>query len=269
MTSAFERIRVNEAIRARSGPEWNWRSGYLPDYDIWLPFEGEGTIECEGVSHTVARGDCFFLRKGSFYIADQKQDSQLRCLGIHFDFLDENGNVTEPEELPAFHVHLTNTNFVVALAERTVDAWRRDNPGQRNPEALHIWGSALFEEIMTQHASEQQSGVWRGRRILIERICSAAVATPDRIPSLPQMADQMGVSRWQFCRIFKQHMGVTPQDYIIHAKTDAAKSLLETTNLSAKQIAAQLGYSDASHFNKHFKRHVGYTPIEYRKRTRP
>jgi AraC-like DNA-binding protein len=261
-------IRMNQAIRGRSGPDWNWRSGTLDDYDIFLPFEGEGTIEGDGFSHSVVKGDCFLLRKGVSYTAIQKEGSHLKCLGMHFDFLGEDGAVIEPETIPPFHRSLTNADFVIALADRAVDAWRRDNPIQRDLQALQIWGEALFDEIIKQDRAIQETGLTHAQRVAIERMCAEFSTTLENTPSIEQLADQMGCSRWQFCRIFKRHTGETPQTHLLKVKIDAAKSLLEMSNLRATQIAARLGYSDASHFNKHFRRHTGFTPIEYRTRMR-
>ena len=158
-------IRMNLAIRGRSGPDWNWRSGTLDDYDILLPFEGEGTLEGDGVSHSVVKGDCFLLRKGASYTASQKEGSHLKCLGMHFDFLGEDGAVIEPETIPPFHRSLTNADFVIALADRAVDAWRRDNPIQRNLQALQIWGQALFDEIIKQDRAIQEPGLKHVQRV--------------------------------------------------------------------------------------------------------
>ncbi len=49
-------------------------------------------------------------------------------------------------------------------------------------------------------------------------------------------------------------------------RTDYAKRLLSTTNLTILEISYKLGYSSISHFSKLFKQEVGLTPSEYRER---
>ena len=54
--------------------------------------------------------------------------------------------------------------------------------------------------------------------------------------------------------------------YMKEIRTDYAKRLLSTTNLTILEISYKLGYSSISHFSKLFKQEVGLTPSEYRER---
>lgn len=49
-------------------------------------------------------------------------------------------------------------------------------------------------------------------------------------------------------------------------RTDYAKRLLSTTNLTILEISYKLGYSSIIHFSKLFKQEIGLTPSEYRER---
>jgi YesN/AraC family two-component response regulator len=44
-----------------------------------------------------------------------------------------------------------------------------------------------------------------------------------------------------------------------------AKSLLQNTSLSAKEIAFRLGFSDEHYFSNFFKKRTGMRPVEYKK----
>ncbi len=73
------------------------------------------------------------------------------------------------------------------------------------------------------------------------------------------------VSRPYLSTKFKQEAGMTLTDFILQAKTDEAKRLLEHTNKSLPSIGAYLGFSSQSHFTKVFGKYAGCTPAEYRK----
>jgi transcriptional regulator GlxA family with amidase domain len=64
--------------------------------------------------------------------------------------------------------------------------------------------------------------------------------------------------------VFKIETGLTPSEYLARLRMDKARQLLKTTFLSIKQIMAAVGYNSKSYFAKHFKRHCGVTPSEYR-----
>jgi transcriptional regulator GlxA family with amidase domain len=60
------------------------------------------------------------------------------------------------------------------------------------------------------------------------------------------------------------HVNMTPAQYLKSVRVSQAKELLETTLLSVKEIRAQLGISDESHFVRDFKKAYGLAPLQYR-----
>jgi AraC family transcriptional regulator len=83
-------------------------------------------------------------------------------------------------------------------------------------------------------------------------------------PSLMQMAEIVQMSPYYFSRLFKQSTGLTPHQYLLKCRTEQAKRLLRTTNLSIAAIATQIGFVDQSHLARHFKRYVGMPPSQFR-----
>ncbi|MFB5760776.1 response regulator transcription factor [Paenibacillus medicaginis] len=72
-----------------------------------------------------------------------------------------------------------------------------------------------------------------------------------------------------FCKLFKQHKGVTFTDYMTSVRMREAVRLLEHTTLRITEIADRLGFTDAAYFSNTFKREAGTSPSEYRKRLHP
>ncbi|MEI7063237.1 AraC family transcriptional regulator [Dickeya chrysanthemi] len=85
---------------------------------------------------------------------------------------------------------------------------------------------------------------------------------PEQDTSLLQLAEITGLSPWHFLRQFKSVVGMTPHAYLIQARLRQARSLL-ITGISLSDTASQCGFSDQSHFNRHFKRAMGITPGEF------
>jgi transcriptional regulator GlxA family with amidase domain len=77
---------------------------------------------------------------------------------------------------------------------------------------------------------------------------------------------QVNLSRSGLYRIFKAEMKTSPARYAKVKRMEAAASLLETTYLSVKEIASQVGFHDQSHFVRDFRKQYGHTPTEYRNR---
>lgn len=82
--------------------------------------------------------------------------------------------------------------------------------------------------------------------------------------ALPTLARDCGVSYATFRRQFAAVTGMSPGQYRLRSRLQRAAGLLTTRPV--KQVAAQLGYSDAFTFSTQFKRTLGVTPRAYRAR---
>ncbi|MDJ0595352.1 MAG: AraC family transcriptional regulator [Pleurocapsa sp. MO_226.B13] len=80
---------------------------------------------------------------------------------------------------------------------------------------------------------------------------------------LDDFAQITNISPYYFCRLFKKSTGITPYQYLIKCRIDRAKILLRQEKLSITDIALEVGFSNQSHFTKHFKRLVGVTPKKF------
>jgi AraC family transcriptional regulator len=83
--------------------------------------------------------------------------------------------------------------------------------------------------------------------------------------ALDSLALIAGLSTYHFLRMFKQSVGKTPLQYIIHCRMEKAKQLLALTSLSVTEIALEVGYESPNHFIGLFRRITGTTPATYRK----
>ena len=84
--------------------------------------------------------------------------------------------------------------------------------------------------------------------------------------SLGEFAQSVNLSVWRLCHIFKSDVGMPPIRYLRLLRMERAKDLLESSFLSVKEIAYQVGLNDESHFVRDFKSTYGYSPALYRTR---
>ena len=80
------------------------------------------------------------------------------------------------------------------------------------------------------------------------------------------LANVMKLSENQFRRKFKQEFGVTPQQFLLRARLQAAGHLLRSGTQPIAIIASESGFSDQSYFTRQFKQFFGETPLQYRRR---
>ena len=87
----------------------------------------------------------------------------------------------------------------------------------------------------------------------------------DGLPSVKYFADKVFLSPNYFGDLIKKETGKSAQEYIQTRMIDLAKEMIAGTEKTVSQIAYELGFQYSQHFNRIFKKNVGYTPGEYRK----
>lgn len=85
---------------------------------------------------------------------------------------------------------------------------------------------------------------------------------------IPSLAEMCGISVRQFERKFKEHLKTPPQQYIIKMRVHAACDELRRTKKPIGDIAIDLGFYDQAAFSRQFRKHMGMTPLYYRKEYR-
>lgn len=78
------------------------------------------------------------------------------------------------------------------------------------------------------------------------------------------LAAEANMSVTGFHRWFKQHVGTTPQQWVIQQRVARARQLLEATDAGVEVVASHAGFGTATNMRQHFKRIVGTTPTSYR-----
>jgi LacI family transcriptional regulator len=76
----------------------------------------------------------------------------------------------------------------------------------------------------------------------------------------------VGRSRSTLERRFREHLGCTLHEYIHRHRIERVKRLLLETNYPGARIAEMLGFSTSTYFTAVFRKHVGVTPGEFRRR---
>jgi transcriptional regulator GlxA family with amidase domain len=92
---------------------------------------------------------------------------------------------------------------------------------------------------------------------------------PDEDHAVERLAARVAMSPRHFARVFRDEVGCTPAAYVETVRVEVARRLLETTGLSAADVARAAGFGTPETLRRAFARRVGTSPIEYRDRFRP
>lgn len=82
--------------------------------------------------------------------------------------------------------------------------------------------------------------------------------------TLDSLAKSISVNKNYLCTIFRQQKGVSPMQYLIQLRMEAAAKRFRETDESVSAVARYVGYKDPLHFSKAFRAHFGVSPSQYR-----
>ncbi len=132
-----------------------------------------------------------------------------------------------------------------------------------------IWASKYFE-IERNRDSQSLFMIFEGSKVHHDE---AMLTAQEHIESsfkekisIDQLADLVHMSRRTFQRRFQKATHLTIKEYIQKLRIEAAKKLLEETNLTVNEVMYESGYNDTKAFRYVFKKVTGVSPLVYRKK---
>lgn len=90
----------------------------------------------------------------------------------------------------------------------------------------------------------------------------------DNMMSVAMIADEVGLSVNYVRSIFKNAENETLSTYITRMRIESICTQLSQTDLSIQEISLQMGFTNKTYFYSFFKKHVGMTPMQYKKEKR-
>ena len=134
-----------------------------------------------------------------------------------------------------------------------------------DPDALAM---RLVEAVLVACGGEPTSTRAPSRRDRdhVAAALDAIEASPDESWALADLAELVGASPFHFARAFRAITGTTPHRYVVSARLRRAAALLLETRRRISEIALDVGFGDLSNFVHTFRREMGVTPREFRRR---
>lgn len=126
---------------------------------------------------------------------------------------------------------------------------------------------AAFYEIIALHMSGKSSEL-KPAAATAERIADFIKKNYHHQLRISEIAEKFHYTRNHLFALFKKEYGMSPQDYLLNYRLEKAKLLLSNQRhkLIIKEISDAVGFEDPLYFSRLFRKRVGMSPTEYKKR---
>ena len=157
-----------------------------------------------------------------------------------------------------FLIQNINPYYVEKLMREAVDCY------ESIPMLTALLKSKIYEllSLISKNDYSDRDRIYKSIHPAIEYINK----NPFDCVSIEEYAKMCNLSCGGFRRVFKQYIGISPREYIINLKINAAKKLLEESDMSIKAIAETLNFESTEYFCRLFKLKNNLSPTEFRKK---
>lgn len=236
---------------------------------------GKGKHRIEGKVYEVREGDLILINAGEYHQALAGDGGPIVEFYVGVTDVRINGqefnHLPAPEGCPVLHtsgdLRLKLSRLCIYM-EAEKDMCRLGRYFMMKTYAIQM--ILLFlraqEEPPKARAVGQNSFESVNRKYMVEKITDYFETHYAEKISLEQIAGNMYLSPFYVSKLFKAETGDTLIHFLIEIRMEKAKELLlNEPDLSIQEVAARVGYEDAYHFSKLFKKKFGVAPSAVRK----
>jgi AraC-like DNA-binding protein len=229
-------------------------------YKIHYIHSGKGVFRAGGQTYFLSRGQGFLICPDmlAFYRADDLDPWSYSWVAF-------NGMQVE-YYLKRSHLSQTNPIFFSDQEEHIQNCFLemfRANEQELNKElrmlgALYSFLSVVLDASPVSENNSDAKGHYVGKALeFIEMNYARSISVED-------IACDLRLSRKYVSKLFKESVGLSPQQYIVQYRMTRACTLLKDSQLAISEVAVSVGYADALLFSRMFRRVKGVSPSQFR-----
>lgn len=209
--------------------------------------EGRGMLCVNGKKMPLEAGVVSAMKAGDIYLFSQGEQSRLCLISLFF-----NGD----DEMPAASYMKNMQRFQRDFS----DIVQEYKSGQVFSEIrLNYMLAMLLIDLYRYENTEKSNHVAQEVRSYIDSNLGRPLKNSDIANSLGYNTDYLAAK-------IKKELGRSLHQYIIHAKLLKAAELLESSEKTITEIAEETGFKDVGHFSKLFRKKMGFSPSQLRKK---
>ncbi len=161
-------------------------------------------------------------------------------------------------------------NYMIGIVVEFSKRW--EDAVKDNYSVLSLIMQASSEKdlyrISKQFVNEAIDSIYKSQKQKVNSIIEVAdeyiEKNYNQSISLESVAKEVNLSSYYFSRFYKEETGINFSDKLSNVRIAKAKELLAKEDLSIKDVAFRVGFTDPNYFSKTFKKMTGLTASEYR-----
>lgn len=248
---------------------------YHDTYEIYFQIEGKRYICFNGMRQLLQRGDLFFAPPFIPHKTEGYNGEYYKRYAVNFSVDDlqpmfsENEINTVMNNLTIGIIHLNDeqTAVVYDYLQKIDDYHIRYSSVARKMEFMTLF---MLLDYLNRLAESQMSyiGISKSHKEISKPIAGAVEYIKNNYNTeitLDFISDYVGLSKSQFCNVFKSTTGITFITYLNNYRVSKAHLMISRTNTPLHKIANDTGFYSTEHMTRSFQKLYGMSPSQWRR----
>lgn len=216
--------------------------------------KGAGYLHTNGEEFYIPSDSVYFLHKGSTheYFPDKNDPWHKICFVVDGPFMEY-----------LFNLYCLDKVHFIPDAKELKSYFESFLALDRSMPRFHEKASVIFHsflEACSAHMAGKEEKIPRS----VQKLKKTIEESLDKPFKLSAYCQQENISQAYAVRLFHRFCNCSPVEYLLQKKLEMAQRLLHYSQLSVKEIAARLAFSDQYHFSTFYKKRTGESPTSFR-----
>lgn len=261
--NTFQQSTLKYITHAKYGNDWTSLKHFHQYTEIFFVINGHGHFTVDNKTFSISKNDVIIVNPHIYHREDSSQEGALEyiALGIE-DFLIQKEN----QEISYLYQNFDRYHHDIAtcldqiLTESQNKEYGYECVCQNLLNAILIKIMRHFRH-QPYHSHIQSKTMNRD----VRQIKTYLDTHYYEDINLEFLAKQTNLNKYYISHLFKDALGISPINYLIHRRLNVCQSLLKTSSLSVSEISEAVGFASQSYFTQTFKKYTHLTPNQYRK----
>lgn len=239
-----------------------YANGQRANYSrLYFILDGTCSITINGIEYVATKNHLVLIPANSEYSYKIQGDDPLIKLWCHFNAVIGDINL----------FNIINCNYVVLHQEPMKLETQFHNLINTLPHSdtiiSHLQQQSILNHILTEFlllSSYNLSSHSCENKLHLDKVVSYMETHLKEKITVTQLASMLHMNTNYFIQVFTKNYGISPLKMLNQIKLKNIIELLEKTNIPISDIANLMGFDDISYFSKFTKKHLGYSPRDYR-----
>ena len=242
--------------------------------EIMYVIKGKCTVDTKDTSFSLTKGDLILLDAGISHRLIVEKDAPCRMLNIEFKFAKKNNPWPSMRDLyqsvDSFSRFIQTAQPYIVLKdpEEIYPSLKSlvlelDEKQHDHNIMIHLLLAQILIAI-SRLAQEKEGTESPVGSIYVKKAVSYLHQHYDQDIKISRLADMLNIHEGYLYRIFKEHMKITPNEYLTRLRIEKAKMLLARTHIPIIEISDYVGINSRQYFTFLFKKYTNITPSKYR-----